>query len=95
MNSSLFPRKRVVLKSFKGAHTSPPETRPEDRYWRLIGYAGTVLSEDDASEIGRHARGPRVLVQFDESVTALGLACHNPVPNSLWIFVSDLQEEKR
>lgn len=32
----------------------------------------------------------RVLVQFPESITDMGLACHNDIPDSLWIFVSDL-----
>lgn len=61
-----------------------------DNYWLLVGCRGTIVHNDDASEVGRHQDGVRVLVKFDIEVAALGLACHNKVPNALWLFASDL-----
>lgn len=73
---------RVVLQCFNGTTEGPPGRKPSDDYWRLIGSTGVVLEPTNA-------RG-RVLVRFDEDVAALGLACHNPEPNSLLIAESDL-----
>jgi hypothetical protein len=80
---------RVVLNTFLG--TAQPASPPKrDNYWRLVGGQGTIVDADDAHAGGRHAHGRRVLVRFDAGIAAAGLDCHNPVPDSLWIFVQDL-----
>lgn len=75
--------KRVVLASFHGQLEAPVDGRPQENYWRLIGAHAGVLAPADE-------RG-RVLVRFDVSVVDLGLACHNPVPNSLYVLTGDLR----
>ncbi|MBB6560783.1 hypothetical protein HNP48_003459 [Acidovorax soli] len=72
----------VVLQCFNGTTEGPQDRAPSDDYWRLIGSTGVVLEPANAQG--------RVLVRFDEDVAALGLAGHNPVPNSLLIAASDL-----
>lgn len=76
------PGTRVVLQHFNGTAGGPPDGKPSDGYWRLIGSSGTVLSPANAQG--------RVLVRFDNDVAVLGLACHNPEPNSLLIATTDL-----
>jgi hypothetical protein len=83
-----FVGERVTLRSFRGTTSAPEETRDTDNYWLLVGHSGAVV--DDVSKIGRHPNGERLLVRFDQDVAAMGLACHNKVPNALWLFVSDL-----
>jgi hypothetical protein len=80
---------RVVLKTFLGTSRGSA-VRPADDFWRLIDCTGTIVDDDDAHVGGRHPRGRRVLVRFDTDVRALGLHCHNPVPDALWIFTADL-----
>lgn len=77
------PNSRVILKSFHGTNSTLTGCLPHENYWLLVGESGTVV--DGPSLPGR------VLVQFDISVSAHGLTCHNPVPNSLYIPVSDLE----
>ncbi|MGF1733604.1 hypothetical protein [Photobacterium kasasachensis] len=73
---------RVKLISFNGA-TLPPEACDTcENYWLLVGKTGTIKSAENERF--------RVLVQFDEPVSDLGLHCHNAVPNSLLILTSDL-----
>jgi hypothetical protein len=81
---------RVTLRSFRGTASAPEETRDADNYWLLIGQSGTVVDTDDVSKIGRHPNGARMLVTLDQKVAEMGLACHNEVPNALWLFASDL-----
>jgi hypothetical protein len=85
-----FSSMRVVLKTFRGTAAPAARPAPGEDYWRLLGTAGEVVDADDGRIGGRHPDGRRVLVRFDADVAALGLACHNAVPNALWIFVGDL-----
>lgn len=78
--------KKVRLKSFNGNIQAPKGTIPEENYWALIGHCGEIIEP-------RNERG-RVLVKFDLSVCSLGLACHNPIENSLYILESDLEATK-
>lgn len=73
---------RVRLKSFNGAAVAPPDQDPAENYWLLIGAEGLVVEP-------RNQKG-RLLIQFDVSVSSLGLQSHNPVPNTLLILASDL-----
>lgn len=75
---------RVVLRSFNDAISAPSACRPTENYWLLIGETGTVIDTTNADG--------RILVQFDRLVSEHGLACHNPVPNSLLILESDLEK---
>lgn len=87
-NQQVLPiNSRVVLRSFNGCSSSPADCCSDEDYWKLIGGTGTVV---DASKAA--SRLGRVLVQFDAEVTALGLACHNAIPNSLYILEGDLEK---
>lgn len=83
--------RKVLLATFLGSKHPPDDVRPSEDYWRLIGTNGTIVLEESQTSMARHQRGLRVLVQFPGSITDMGLACHNEVPDSLWIFVSDLE----
>jgi hypothetical protein len=74
---------KVTLRSFNGAPSGPADIRPAENYWLLIGASGVVVDSTNAKG--------RVLVKFDASVQELGLACHNPSANSLYILESDLE----
>ena len=82
---------RVKLLTFNGKQP-PPSGAPADKdYWRLIGWHGTIVqSISQPCLVASFSAEPRLLVQFDHSVSALNLHCHNDVPNSLWILESDL-----
>lgn len=87
-NQQVLPiHSRVVLRSFNGCISSPADCRSDEDYWKLIGSTGTVVDTSTAA-----SRLGRVLVQFDAEVAALRLACHNVVPNSLYILESDLEK---
>ncbi|MDR6696576.1 MULTISPECIES: hypothetical protein [Stenotrophomonas] len=82
--------RKVLLATFLGSKHPPDDVRPSEDYWRLIGTNGTIVLEESQASMAKHQRGLRVLVQFPESIRDMGLACHNDIPDSLWIFVSDL-----
>ena len=73
---------RVVLSTFNGSAKAPAGCKSQENYWALIGQEGTILGFD--------AQLNRYLVQFDFSVQKLGLHCHNPQANSLYIQGIDL-----
>ena len=74
---------RVRLITFNGSVEGPSDCHPEENYWLLIGQIGKVISlPNDRS---------RVLVEFELPVESLGIHCHNPIKNSLFILESDLQ----
>jgi hypothetical protein len=82
MSNEIMLGQKVRLKSFNGLATPPDGCRNSENYWRLIGYSGVVVEpKNDRC---------RLLVQFEESIEALGLHCHNPIENSLYILESDL-----
>jgi len=74
---------KIKLVAFNGEKTTPDDCEPEENYWLLIGKTGRI--------VGPKNKRLRVLVQFDESVSSLGLHCHNENPNSLLILISDLE----
>lgn len=73
---------KVRLNTFNGGSKAPPGCDSRENYWVLIGLTGTIL--------GFNRNQERYLVQFDKSVEALGLHCHNPEPNSLYVKGADL-----
>ena len=81
---------KVRLVSVLGKKTAPSGTRTDENYWRLIGETGEIVSREQSAAMAELPDSPRVLVRFDVSVNDMGLACHNKVPNSLWIPESDL-----
>lgn len=84
---------RVRLRSFNGS-VEPPTLVPHDQnYWVLIGRTATVRQDPTEPQLYTYHSGRRVCVQFDQDVSALGLACHNPLQNSLWILESDLEPD--
>ncbi len=78
----------VRLISFLGETESPPGIPAFDDYWKLIGLEGEVLRGEPGEKL--------VLVRFSADLTAMGLAHHNNIPDSLFISKSDLEviEEK-
>ena len=82
-STKMLSHARVILRTFNGASAAPTGCSPGNNFWRLIGEKGTVVEPVNSAG--------RVLVQWDEPVSRLGLHCHNPVPNSLYILASDLQ----
>jgi len=82
---------RVQLVSFNGTKEPEPECDPSENYWKLIGSTGSVVQDPKESGIyAGFSKQKRVCVKFDCQVKDLGLHCHNRVPNSLWILVTDL-----
>jgi hypothetical protein len=81
----------VVLETFLGETNPPHPVRDSDNYWKLIGEQGVVAKTEAQSKMPKHERGERLLIVFDVDVVSLGLSCHNEIPNSLWIFISDLR----
>jgi hypothetical protein len=80
----MFPvQSNVVLRSFNGTKSAPADCRPAENYWLLVEASGIVVEAANAM--------CRVLVRFNVSVQELGLSCHNPVHNSLYILESDLE----
>ncbi|MBA0885033.1 hypothetical protein [Flavobacterium undicola] len=78
---------KVRLKSFLETQSPKAKTHPENNYWKLIGENGTVIDEIK-NENGR------ILILFDNDLDYFGVANHNPIKNSLWIKVEDLEIAK-
>ena len=75
---------RVRFKSFNGTQIGLQDGKATGSYWLLVGKIAEVLEK-------QHDLG-RLLVRFDVSVQSLGLHCHNPIPNSLSVLESDLEQ---
>ncbi len=80
---------RVVLSTVDGSTLTPKGTCKDEDYWKLIGCKGEVL------DFGSGFHEGRVLVAFDKDPKELDLACHNPIPKSLWIKVTDLSRSQK
>ncbi len=80
----LLVNSRVIVRSFNGTQSTPSGCRRDENYWLLIGEQGTVIETLNAKA--------RVLVKFDNSISEQRLCCHNPVPNSLFILETDLEQ---
>ena len=77
---------RVILRLFNGSLTATIGCDPKENYWALIGERGTVVEPRNDNA--------RFLVKFDCQVSERNLHCHNPIPNSLYILETDLEEIK-
>jgi hypothetical protein len=82
---------RVRVQTFNGASERPHAVSADEDYWLLIGRLGTVRQDPTELTLRRCYSGVRVCVEFDDNLVAMGLACHNPIDNSLWILESDLE----
>lgn len=74
----------VRLKSFLERQSPKDKTLAENNYWKLIGENGIVIDEI-LNENGR------ILILFNNDLDRFGVANHNPIKNSLWIKVEDLE----
>ena len=72
---------KIRLRSFLGASKPNNEVVRGENYGLLIGKTGIVVSIE----------GEKALVKFDCDIEALGLICHNPITNTLYISMSDLE----
>ena len=80
---------KVILKTFHQSLQAPKDIDDTENYWKLIGSVGKIISDKKKTHPAFVDMGERVLVKFD-NIEKYGLTCHNEVPNSLWIFLSDL-----
>jgi hypothetical protein len=74
----------VKIKSFLGTLKSVEKVEDRENYWKLIGEKGKVTDQTEIID-------GRVLVIFDKNLNEFGVENHNPVKNSLWIKMSDLE----
>lgn len=82
----------VILKTFHGLKHSETQVNTEDDYWKLIGKKGVIISDIKSPHPSFQEKGERVLVAFEDNLSELGLNNHNEHDNSLWIFLSDLED---
>jgi hypothetical protein len=75
---------KVKLKSFLERQSPKAKTHSENNYWKLIGQKGKVIDEI------KNDNG-RILILFEKDLDYFGVANHNPIKNSLWIKVEDLE----
>jgi len=85
---------RVKLNLFHGEKVSPEPVGQDTDFWKLIGLEGVIISKSLKSHPAFRDKGKRALVRFDQNIDELGLVSHNEVSNSLWIFVTDLEQIK-
>jgi len=83
---------RVQLASFHGKIESPEPVTPDENFWKLVGEQGEIISKNLKAHPAFPDKGKRALVKFDKNMSDLGLVNHNQVPNSIWIFISDLEQ---
>ncbi len=74
---------RVEIKSFNGVVRGASDVDPRENYWLLIGKTGRVVAQKNERQ--------RLLIHFDVLISSMGLHCHNPIENTLFIFESDLK----
>lgn len=82
---------RVILISFQNQIQPPVGIADKENYWKLIGETGMIVQDEMKIHPAYKALGPRLLVKFDKDIQDIGLICHSPIANTLWIFMSDLQ----
>ena len=91
MNIDLKSSDKVVLISFNGSLEPDIDIQPHENYWKLIHQKGIVVQDPTIKVFYKTISGKkRVLVKFDKNIKSFGLECHNPIKNSLWIQVNDL-----
>ncbi|MGV4413911.1 hypothetical protein [Chryseobacterium sp. T1] len=81
----MLENQRVKLKSFLGIKSNNSDFDQRENYWILIGKTGKVIETKNKNFENR------VLVIFDDNLDDLNLFNHNPIKNSLWILITDLE----
>jgi hypothetical protein len=76
----------IKLKSFLGTLNPEKRIKENENYWKLIGEKGKVIDEKE-NDSGR------VLILFERNLDEFKVENHNPIKNSLWIKITDLQIE--
>lgn len=77
---------KIIIKSFLGLqNSSEDDLNDNENYWRLIGETGTIIEESNEYFTNR------VLIMFDKNLDDLKLINHNPIKNTLWILIKDLE----
>jgi hypothetical protein len=76
----------VTLKSFSGTLKPVKKIKDDENYWKLIGQKGSIIDETE------NYNG-RILVLFQKNLDEFKVVNHNPIKNTLWILVSDLEIE--
>jgi len=89
MNNHFKCGDKVLLKSFHNTIHAPKDIDDTENYWKLIESIGKIISNEKRTHPAFLDMGKRVLVKFDD-LEKYGLCCHNEIPNSIWIFLSDL-----
>ena len=86
MNNMLQLGSIVQLVTFSGEKFASKRVCATEDFWKLVGFTGKVVSMSPPKNIGQE----RVLIQFDVTLSTMGLHCHNETQNSLWIKNSDI-----
>jgi hypothetical protein len=73
----------VTLRKFLGTTKAPKDTLEKENYWKLIGERGKIINDPENQD--------QVLVLFDSNLDDYNLENHNPIKNSLWISITDLE----
>lgn len=80
----------VELVTFQGSKQPSESIESEYNYWKLINCLG-VVKEIRSKHPYYPDKGEQALVQFKNSLIEFGLSAHNKIPNSIWIFITDLK----
>ncbi len=77
---------RVKLVTFLRTLKSNKVVDDIDNYWKLIGENATII------DVGTNDYfNGKVLLLFDKDLDIFKVANHNPIKNSLWINIYDLE----
>ena len=90
MNNFEFGNK-VKLISFHGTKMPAYPVEIKENFWRLVDSDGEIVSDKLKVHPAFRDKGKQALVKFDLTLEDLGLISHNSIPNSIWIFISDLK----
>lgn len=74
----------IKLKLFLGTLKPKKRINENENYWKLIGEKGKVIDE-------RENTNGRILILFDKNLDEFKVENHNPIKNSLWIKITDLE----
>jgi hypothetical protein len=80
----------VILKTFHNTVAAPDDIDDSENYWKLLDQKGIVVDKRKKHP-AFPGSGEMLLTKFSCNIEAYGLHCHNTLPNTLWIFVSDLK----
>lgn len=82
---------KVKLISFHGTKIPTEPVGIKENFWKIVDSDGEIISEKLKMHPSFREKGKQALVKFDLNLEDLGLISHNSIPNSIWIFISDLK----